>query len=67
MVSLINALDVEGIVEYYPSRRTFVRFDFGDTIMRFGGTTFRFASGPRSLRLGTSHNFQLSAGVGLRF
>lgn len=56
------ALDVGGVVELYPSRRVVVRFDVGDTIIRF-----RY----RSPLLGdprfTQHNLQFNAGVGFRF
>ena len=33
-------LDVGGVFELYPSRRTIVRFDFGDTIVRYPGIQF---------------------------
>ncbi|HZI18116.1 MAG TPA: outer membrane beta-barrel protein [Pyrinomonadaceae bacterium] len=68
--------DVGGVLEFYPSRRLVTRFDFGDTIVRYGERndlaidfiapdTFR----ERLIRLPaeTSHNFQFSAGVGFRF
>jgi hypothetical protein len=29
--------DVGGVFEYYPSRRTFMRIDVGDTVIHFGG------------------------------
>jgi hypothetical protein len=68
-------MDVGGVLEFYPSRRTVVRFDAGDTIIRYGdhaqilpapGTFLPFpiigtASGE------VSHNFQFAAGVGYRF
>jgi len=49
------AFDVGGVFEYYLSRRTVVRVDAGDTIIRHR----RF--------FGTSGQFQSSIGVGLRF
>jgi hypothetical protein len=51
------AFDAGGVLELYPTRRTIVRFDGGDTIIR------------RSIIGGTkvTHNFQLSAGFGVRF
>lgn len=68
------ALDVGGVVEFYPADRFVVRFDAGDTIVRqpnnypyppwvlaLPSTTLLYAP-PR-----TSHNFQLNAGVGFRF
>jgi hypothetical protein len=64
--------DVGGVLEFYPSRRMLVRFDAGDTIIRYGehpelqtsstGTSF---VGPA--RSQTMHNFQFAAGVGFRF
>jgi hypothetical protein len=50
------AADVGGILEYYPSPRTAVRIDLGDTILFYGGTA-----------LGTVHNFQPGLGVSYRF
>ena len=49
------ALDAGGVFELYPSRPFALRFDVGDTIIRFGALGF------------TSHNLQISAGVALRF
>ena len=73
------AFDLGGVLELYPSRRTIVRFDAGDTIIRFGeraalvqvdppaGTTI-----PTRIFVGrapadTTHNFQASVGFGFRF
>jgi len=59
------ALDVGGVAEFYPNRHVVLRFDAGDVIIPFGndvvGTPF-FAQ-----RLGTTHNLQVSLGVGVRF
>jgi hypothetical protein len=67
------SMDVGGVLEFYPSRRTLVRFDAGDTIIRYGehpelepnplasGVFIRAA--PSEVR----HNFQFTAGVGFRF
>ena len=52
----VFAFDVGGVVEYYPSRRTVLRFDLGDTIIRHDQRL-----------LGTSHSLQLSVGAGFRF
>jgi hypothetical protein len=46
------SVDVGGVAEFYPAKRVTVRFDAGDTIIK---------------RLSTTHNLQLSAGVGFRF
>lgn len=58
--------DVGAVLEFYPSGRTMVRFDAGDTIVRYGPT---FAPGLGQLiRLPSEikHNFQFTAGVGFR-
>jgi hypothetical protein len=57
------ALDIGGVIEFYPGSSSFVRFDVGDTIIRFGQQTTLF--GPTGSF--TSHNLQFSAGVGVRF
>ena len=66
--------DVGGVLEFYASRRTFVRVDAGDTIIRYGEhtellpvplTSASSALGPA--RAETMHNFQFTAGVGFRF
>ena len=67
------ALDVGGVLEFYPTKRITTRFDAGDTIVRFGSqntTTFDFFTQrivPVTLRSETKHNFQFSAGIGFRF
>jgi hypothetical protein len=66
------AFDLGGVVELYPSHRTIIRFDAGDTILRTDahlipvtiptqGTAVTIS--PRD----TTHNFQGSIGVGWRF
>jgi hypothetical protein len=50
------AADLGGVVEYYPTRRTTVRIDAGDTVIYYGG-----------VRLGTVHNFQPGIGFSYRF
>jgi hypothetical protein len=62
------ALDLGGVLEFYPSKRTILRFDAGDTIVRFqdaGPTTF----GTTSIftPAATTHNFQAGVGFGFRF
>jgi hypothetical protein len=70
------AFDVGGVLEVYPSERTIIRIDAGDSIVRFGerhiSTGFsRTGSIPRPavwpLSAETSHNFQATVGVGFRF
>jgi len=75
------ALDVGGVLEFYPSRRVVVRLDAGDTIVRHGERRVAVArddaprafdqipSGAAVVAAGreTTHNFQGSLGVGFRF
>jgi Outer membrane protein beta-barrel domain len=49
------ALDIGGIVELYPTRPVGLRFDIGNTLIRYGSRDF------------TSNNLQISTGVMLRF
>lgn len=55
------SLDVGGVLELYLSRRVALRFDLGDTIIRFGGSPS--LGGPRD----TTHNLQFTTGVVFRF
>jgi hypothetical protein len=50
------AADLGGVLEYYPSSRTALRIDIGDTVIFYGGA-----------RLGTVHNFQPGIGFSYRF
>ncbi|HXG67046.1 MAG TPA: outer membrane beta-barrel protein [Blastocatellia bacterium] len=60
--STFFALDLGGVVEFYPSRNALVRFDVGDTIVRYGSHS------PREVNPAfTRHNLQFSAGFGFRF
>lgn len=55
-------IDVGGVFEYYPSKRTILRFDAGDTIIRYN------AQRPKEINPSfTRHNFQMSLGFGFRF
>jgi hypothetical protein len=74
------ALDLGAVIEFYPTRRTIIRIDAGDTIVHLNE---RFISGnnnsfapltlippfPVAERIAaeTTHNFQGSIGVGFRF
>lgn len=62
------ALDAGGVVEYYPTARTILRFDVGDTIVHFdkAGPTAGFGS-VVTTPAQTTHNFQASVGFGFRF
>ena len=59
------ALDLGGVVEFYPSRRSVVRFDLGDTLVRFG--EFARRSSGRVSDGFITHNLQFNAGVAFRF
>lgn len=74
------ALDVGGVLEFYPSKRIVVRFDGGDTILRYGRRSYNslFADpanptsgipilAPATDPAYTRHSFQFTAGVGFRF
>ena len=55
------ALDLGGIVEFYPTRRTVTRFDFGDVMIRHRSEAVPPCSDC------TTHNFTSRLGVGFRF
>jgi hypothetical protein len=72
------SMDVGGVLEFYPTSRMLVRFDAGDTMIRFGehselqpfpvllssqATASPVATAPAE----TTHSFQFTAGVGFRF
>ena len=71
------ALDLGGVLEFYPTDRIVTRFDAGDTLIHFGrrtinGVGFNFDTGqffpiPITTPARTTHNFQFTAGVGFRF
>ncbi len=62
------AMDLGGVLEFYPSRRVLTRIDVGDTLIHYGDTV-----SPLGLGLGfqqdsrTTHNLQITAGIGFRF
>jgi hypothetical protein len=73
------AFDVGGVVELYPTKHTIIRFDAGDTIIRFGNRNViaeqflppgilsptRLVVVPAAAE--TTHNFQGNIGFGFRF
>ena len=71
------AVDLGGVLEFYPSRRIVTRFDFGDTIihirrqtrdtLQFDPATNTFFLAPVPVLGRTTHNFQFSASVGFRW
>lgn len=61
--ALFFSADVGGVVEFYPSKRTVLRFDIGDTII-----VYKAGLQPRQFNPGfTRHTFQFSTGFGYRF
>lgn len=60
------ALDWGGVLEFYPSRHTMLRFDLGDTIIRYETKPQTGAANQTTTKF-TNHNLQVSAGFGLRF
>ena len=61
------AMDLGGVVEFYPSERAIIRADVGDTIIRYPARTLGFFSSPGILAAETKNNFQVSVGFGWRF
>jgi len=55
-------MDIGGVFEYYPTKRTIIRFDMGDTIIRYNGQRPKDIN-PTFIR----HNLQGSIGFGFRF
>jgi hypothetical protein len=60
------ALDLGVVAERYFANHAYLRLDAGDTIVSYRNESFLDAFGSTT-RLGTSHNFQLSLGVGVHF
>jgi hypothetical protein len=59
------SMDVGGVLEFYPSRRVLTRIDVGDTIIHYGnGPDFGFPTPLSNSR--TTHNLQVTAGIGFR-
>lgn len=62
------ALDMGGIFELYPSKRTIVRLDLGDTMVRYPRIPFtHFPDGTTVEKTVYSHKLQFSAGFSFRF
>lgn len=62
------ALDVGGVIEFYPTARTIIRVDVGDTIVRYRGNNGGGAfTNTVVIQPATKHNFQASIGFGYRF
>ena len=63
------AIDLGGVLEIYPSRRTIVRFDLGDTIVRYSNRRVKDLQpgGIGNLDTYYGHNLQFGIGAGIRF
>jgi hypothetical protein len=64
------ALDVGGVAEYYPTRHVALRFDLGDTLIRFSERHFFIIDAsplPGTLPAKTTNNLQFNIGVAYRF
>jgi hypothetical protein len=69
------AMDIGGVVEYYPNTHSFIRVDGGDTRIKFQtaeGSIFHFAPGVTPPLPGTrdkfwTNNLQISVGAGVRY
>lgn len=61
------ALDAGLVAEFYPSPRTIVRLDLGDTIVRFRTAGRNFFNGTDVSSTSVTHNFQAGIGFGYRF
>jgi hypothetical protein len=65
------AADVGGVLEFYPSRRTILRFDLGDTIARYGKQTLTFTNGSSVQTFtnpaSTIYSLQFNSGFAFRF
>jgi hypothetical protein len=64
--STLPAFDIGGGLELFPSRRTFVRVDVGDRILKYPGTVLDANGVVRSDSF-SSHDFRFAAGAGVRF
>jgi hypothetical protein len=61
------ALDLGGVVEFYPAERAIIRVDVGNTLVRFQDRTLGTIGNPVILDGGFKSNFQVSLGFGWRF
>jgi hypothetical protein len=71
------ALDLGGVLEFYPSKRIVLRFDGGDTIIRHPQRTINspiqdpntgaITLAPFTIPSYTQHSLQFTGGVGFRF
>jgi len=62
------ALDLGGVLEFYPSARTILRLDAGSMLVRYGEATFFASHVTPAFSIGTINNpYHLTLGAGYRF
>jgi hypothetical protein len=61
------ALDAGVVAEVYPTSRTIIRVDLGDTIVRFRSAGRNVFNGTQTSSSDVTHTFQASVGFGYRF
>jgi hypothetical protein len=61
------AMDLGGVVEFYPSERAIIRIDAGDTLLKYPDRTIAVGNGLTTLHSETKSNFQFSIGFSWRF
>lgn len=61
------ALDLGGVVEFYPAKRVIIRGDIGNTLVRYQDRRFGTFGNPIVVEGGFKNNLQVSIGVGWRF
>ena len=61
------AIDLGAVVEFYPTERTIIRVDVGDTLIKYPDRTIAIGNTFTALQGETKSNFQFSLGFGWRF
>lgn len=61
------ALDLGGVVEFYPAERAIIRVDVGNTLVRYQDRPLGTFGSPTIVEGGFKSNFQVSLGFGRRF
>jgi hypothetical protein len=61
------AMDLGGVIEFYPAKRAIIRADIGDTIIHYQDRTGGTFSNPILVSGAFKNNFQVSIGFGWRF
>ncbi|HEX8635840.1 MAG TPA: outer membrane beta-barrel protein [Pyrinomonadaceae bacterium] len=61
------ALDVGAVAEFYPSRRSIIRLDVGDTMIQLRRARRNFFDDTTQTSTDFTHNLQIGVGLGYRF